>query len=168
MNTLSAMLATARRWHPVLWRTQRDDVVQTAQVALLEFQRHGGSWKSHLSRAMREYMPSPVVGRWHKRLGYDLSPERCASAFEAHGTVDAAAAAMGINHGTLAKRLSLTPAKERMAIGGKRGCATRWGNYDTRRAKAREMRASGMKLEDIRVALGYKSIASVHYAVRVG
>lgn len=165
-DIVAAMLATARRWHPVLWRTQNEDVCQTVALAALEYERDGGSWKSHLSRAMRTYMPSPVTRAWHKRMGYDLPQERCATVFEAHGTVQAAAAAMGINHGTLAKRLgSLPPAKDRMAIGGKRGCAARWGDYETRRAKAREMRAAGATLGKIAEALGI-SIAGAHYACK--
>lgn len=126
--TLFAMLATARRWHPILWRTQNEDVRQTVAVAMLEYQHAGGSWKSHLSRAMRQFMPSSIVGAWHNRLGYELSQERVEAAFASHGTVDAAAKSMGIGHDTLTKRLTnLPPAEERMALGGQRGCAARWG-----------------------------------------
>ena len=167
-DLIPAMLATAGRWHPVLWRTQNDDVRQTVALAALEYERHGGSWKSHLGRALRTYMPSPVTGAWHKRLGYDLTQERCTAAFEAHGTVQSAAAAMGINQGTLAKRLMclpIPPAKERMSLGGKRGCKKRWGDYEVRRAKARAMRGSGATLKQIAEALGL-TIAGAHYACR--
>lgn len=49
---------------------------------------------------------------------------------------------------------------------GDKGNAARWGDYDTRRAKAREMRATGATLKQIAEACGYRSVASAHYATR--
>ena len=50
------------------------------------------------------------------------------------------------------------------ALGGRPGAQKRWGDYDARREKARELRAAGKTLKQIAAECGYQSIAAAHYA----
>lgn len=51
-------------------------------------------------------------------------------------------------------------------LGSQIGCTARWGDWQSRRAKALAMHAMGASLEEIREACGYRSVSGAHYAVK--
>jgi transposase-like protein len=86
-------------------------------------------------------------------------------------SVQAIANAYGMHHQTVtrwarAAKIKLPPAHTRMVAGGQEGTARLWGDWRTRREKARTMKATGATLRQIRETLGYKSPGGAHYAVK--
>lgn len=93
------------------------------------------------------------------------------AAVRAVGLVQPVAKAFGIAPTTAsnwvkAARVHLPSIAERESAGRETALETRWGDWRTRRARARKMRARGVPLKVIQERLGYKSIASAHYAVK--
>lgn len=64
------------------------------------------------------------------------------------------------------EKIPLMTPSERMRLAGMEGCRTLWGNWEARRARARELRLAGANLATIRKELKYKSVSSASYACR--
>lgn len=88
------------------------------------------------------------------------------------GYVTTAARAYGISFGAanrwrLAAGVQLPPGRQRMSAGKAHAVDAQWGkDWLKRRERAAKMRAKGMTLKAIAAKLGYRSFASVHYALK--
>ena len=118
-------------------------------------------------RRVRKYMGPAPVGR---PVTYqpEFRAEVLAAVRAAPWSLTAVGVAYGISQKTVAAwvreaRLKIPTAAARMREGGRRaghpGC-------EKRREKARKLRAKGLTLQQIADACGYRSEASVHYAVK--
>lgn len=92
-------------------------------------------------------------------------------ALSAVGRIQPVARAYRIHNTTIARwakkaGVKLAPAGQRIRQGSELAIAARWPQNAERRARAVELHAQGMTLEQIRAAVGYRSLAAVHYALR--
>jgi len=87
------------------------------------------------------------------------------------GLADPVARAYGLSSSTVrrwadAAGVQLPPAAVRMRTGREHAIARRWGDWRNRRDMAAALRDHGATLHEIARAVGYRSIAAAHYALR--
>jgi len=86
-------------------------------------------------------------------------------------SIRAIAKVWSIHHNTVmrwarAACIKVPSAADRLRAGQVTGNARRWGKWEKRRRNARKLHAKGNTLAEIAAAVGYKSVASVHYALK--
>jgi len=86
-------------------------------------------------------------------------------------SVAAVAQAYGIAHTTVTKwaraaRLQLPSSHARILAASERGQRAQHGDWRARRLKAIALRKQGKSLTEIRSLVGYRSVASVYYALQ--
>lgn len=172
----------ARHYYPFAFRMFREDARQAATLGALMADESPASIRRETGRQMRTLMtellgrredsPGDIIRRRSLRSARRWTAQRLRAI--GLGSADIAAQT-GLTAGTINKitTSARTPEDVRRLRseggrkGGKLGAIARWGSgYESRRIKARALRATGSKLRQIQAACGYKSLSAAHYAVK--
>lgn len=168
MNATALAFAHARRFYRWAFERWPEDACQSVHLALASAGDTVEEIRSAVGREMRALQRElGMPAKHNSKINYleklSVRRSRIAKALRLRDkglTANEINAALGGSSAQCAARHA-----SGQAYRGDRGNAARWGDYEQRRQQAREMRVAGMTLKSIQQALGYRSVASVHYAV---